>query len=398
MKRSTVIIGAVFIDVVMAVALLPWGDHGRIETTDFVNFYAAATIVREGHGAGLYQAAIETPIVQSILRRNVTDYFVHPPFEAAALAPLSYLSVEHAFVVWTLFNLTLLSLLPLVFGEFTQLVSRKPYTGLLGLVFPPALIALTLGQDSIIVLFTLSVAFLLYSKTKLFTSGMIMALASVKFQYVLTLALLFLLARKFRLVSGLLLGCVLLTLVSAIVTGPQGLVGYFRFLRDFDLHGGYGSIHPDLMVNLRGFLAGTGWADNVRLYSMVGSLVLIVVGFTCSRWVHTAESEVILFSLFVTIAVAASPHTHFADATILLLPMVLSMDRILRGPAMRLPEKLIAASCVLLFVEPVFLMVMGGHYWWNSRIYLMFPVIVFFLGALVFQLYCERVGLSSSAA
>src|SRR5450432_544281 len=165
MKRSTVIIGAVFIDVVMAVALLPWGDHGRIETTDFVNFYAAATIVREGHGAGLYQAAIETPIVQSILRRNVTDYFVHPPFEAAALAPLSYLSVEHAFVVWTLFNLTLLSLLPLVFGEFTQLVSRKPYTGLLGLVFPPALIALTLGQDSIIVLFTLSVAFLLYSKT-----------------------------------------------------------------------------------------------------------------------------------------------------------------------------------------------------------------------------------------
>jgi hypothetical protein len=190
----------------------------------------------------------------------------------------------------------------------------------------------------------------------------------------------------------------LLVLVSVLITGPSGLIGYLKFLRDFDLHGGYGSIHPDLMVNLRGFLAGTGWVDNVRLYSMIGSVVLIVVGFVCSRWTHTAESEAILFSLFVTIAVVASPHTHFADATILLLPILLSIDRILRGPAMRLPEKLIAASCALLFVEPVFLMVVGGHYWWNSRIYLMFPVIVFFLGALVFQLYCERVGLSSSAA
>jgi alpha-1,2-mannosyltransferase len=393
MKRSTVILGAIAIDVALAIALLPWGDHSRIETTDFVNFYAAATIVREGRGAGLYQAAIETPIVQSILRRKVTDYFVHPPFEAAALVPLSYLSVEHAFVVWTLFNLTLLSLLPLVFGEFTQLVSRKPYTGLLGLVFPPALIALTLGQDSIVVLFTISVAFLLYSKKKPFTSGVTMALASVKFQYVLILALLFLLARKFRLVGGLLLGCTLLVLVSVLITGPTGLIGYLKFLRDFDLNGGYGSIHPELMVNLRGFLAGTRWVNNVRLYSSLGSVLFILLAIICTRWMHGVKADALCFSLFVAVALVTSPHTHFADATILFLPLLVSLDWVLSKPVTGFVDKLIIALCVLMFLEPVALICIGGHYWWNSRIYWMFPVICLFIVGSAVELYLNKIAI-----
>jgi peptidoglycan/LPS O-acetylase OafA/YrhL len=60
-------------------------------------------------------------------------------------------------------------------------------------------------------------------------------------------------------------------------------------------------------------------------------------------------------------------------------------NRVIKGPA-----KLIATSCALLFAGPPILMSMGGHYWWNSRIYLMFLVILLFIGSLAATLYQSR--------
>jgi Glycosyltransferase family 87 len=117
MKRIVVLAGVVAIEIAMSIALMPWTNHDRIETTDFVNFYAAATIVRAGNGPILYKAETQDPVLRSILGRKSLDYFLHPPFFAAAMVPLSYLKVEHAFVVWTLFNLALIGLLPLILAE-----------------------------------------------------------------------------------------------------------------------------------------------------------------------------------------------------------------------------------------------------------------------------------------
>jgi hypothetical protein len=52
-KRAVVMVGVLVIEIVMAVVLVPSTDHARIETTDFLNFYVGATIVREGHGRTL---------------------------------------------------------------------------------------------------------------------------------------------------------------------------------------------------------------------------------------------------------------------------------------------------------------------------------------------------------
>jgi hypothetical protein len=390
MNKLIVISGVAVIEIVMAITLMPWIDRSHIRNTDFVNFYAAATIVRQGRGRDLYKGEIEAPIVESIVGRKVTGYFLHPPFEAAALVPLSYLPVERAFVVWTLLNSALLGLLPLILLGCVPFVARRPHLGLLGLLFPPALISLTLGQDSIIVLFVIAAAYLLCSKQLQFTGGLILALASIKFQFVLILALLLLSLRKFRLIAGLLLGCTFLTVISALVTGPRGLIEYSKYLRNFDLHDGYGNIHPELMVNLRGFLAAAMPLMNVRLYSTIGAVVFIGLGMMFSLRFHAQKTEALQFSLFAAISVVASPYTHFADATILLLPVFLAVDWCLSGRAIKVPEKLLAVSCALLFVEPIMLMIVAGHYWWNSRIYLMFPVIVLFMGSLGMTLYLNR--------
>jgi len=67
MKRAVILAGVVVIEIVIAIVLVPSTDHARIETTDFLNFYVGATIVREGHGRTLYQAETQQLALQSIL-------------------------------------------------------------------------------------------------------------------------------------------------------------------------------------------------------------------------------------------------------------------------------------------------------------------------------------------
>jgi len=390
MNKLIVILGVVVIEIAMAITLVPWTDHSHIETTDFVNFYAAATIVHAGDGARLYRPETQDQVLKSILGRKVPEYFLHPPFEAGALAPLSYLPIERAYVLWTLLNFSLLGLLPLVFAESATFVAQRHYLGLVGFVFPPVLAALTLGQDSIIILFAMSCAYLLYSKYRDFWGGVVLSLATVKFQYVLIVVVLLAFSRKWRLVAGFAAGCAFLMLISLAVTGPAGIVEYVKFVHSFDLHGGYGSLRPELMVNWRGFFSGTGWVRDVRLYSIIGSVILITGGILCSRSATTVESRELTFALYVAIAVAASPYAFFEDATILLLPIFLAVDWVLSRGRRGLAGKLIVFSCVSLFLCPVILMIVGGHYWWNSRIYLMFPVIVLFIVALMAELCLRR--------
>src|SRR5580692_9770458 len=322
MKRVVILAGVVVIEIVMAIVLVSSTDHARIETTDFLNFYVGATIVREGHGRTLYQAETQQLALKSILGRRVAEYYLHPPFEAAALVPLTYLRIERAFVIWTLINSALVGLLPLLFSGCISFVSRRPYLGLLGFAFPPVLASLTLGQDSILLLFV---------------------------------------SRKYRLIGGFVAGCAILAFVSVLITGVPGIIEYVGFVRQVDLHNGYGNVNPASMMNWRGLLAGFGWQDHQRLYAAIGSFMLIALGiFFASRWIRGANQE-LGFSLFVAIALAASPYNYFQDAAILLLPIFLVVDLIARNQVNGIRAKLLGLCCGLLFVWPAVLLIVGVH-------------------------------------
>jgi hypothetical protein len=390
MKRIGVLAGVAIIEVTMVFVLTAWTDHSHIETTDFLNFYAAATIVRQGQGHMLYRAATQEKALQDILGRRVAEFYLHPPFEAAALVPLSYLRIERAFVAWTLVNLALLGLLPLLFAEYISFVALKPHLGLLVFAFPPVLAALTLGQDSIAVLFLISGAYLLLTKKMDFYAGLLLALATVKFQYVLILALLLLFSRKFRLIAGFAVGCAALVIISLLVTGPEGILGYVRFVHQFDIHNGYGNIPPDRMMNFRGFCAALGWTQHLRIYSAVGSALLVALGFICSRSSPGVDGDKLNFSLDIPIALAAAPYNYFQDSTILLLPIFLVMDLVISGRFSKVRGKLIVACCIMLFLWPAILLAAGGHYFWNSRIHLFFPLILIFIFTLAAEIYQRK--------
>jgi hypothetical protein len=300
---------------------------------------------------------------------------------------LSYLKIEQAFVVWSLINAGLLGLMPLVLMPYAPVAAKRPYLGLLGFAFLPALTALTLGQDSILLLFIISSAYLLISKELELAAGLVLALALIKFQYLLILLPLLLVWRKSRVVAGFAVGGAFLVFVSWLIVGTGGLIEYVRFVRSFDLHSGYGGLNQALMVNWRGFLAGIGKAEPSSAYFWVGEIILLLPGLFCLRVPQTARTRALIFALFIAVALAAAPYAHFPDMTVLLLPIFLAGSYIQTAPGETAwGQKLIALCCVSLFVWPGLLLVLGGHYWWNSRIYLTFPVLLLFIVSLGFEL------------
>ena len=184
MRIWPVIVAVVVLEVAVAVTLAPLTTPARLKTTDFVNFYVGASIVRHGGGAQLYRRETQDAAYQSIAGYQSNQYFLHPPFEAAALMPLTFLSMEQAFVVWTLINVALLGCLPLLLMPCIPSVAPR---ALLGFGFLPVLVALTLGQDSILLLFVLTASYLLMFKQRDFAAGMVLALAAIKFQYLVIL-------------------------------------------------------------------------------------------------------------------------------------------------------------------------------------------------------------------
>jgi arabinofuranan 3-O-arabinosyltransferase len=389
-RAFIVIVSIVVVEMAVALTLVPLTDRARVETTDFVNFYVGASIVHAGNGANLYQREIQDVAFRSILGHTSTQYFLHPAFEAAAFAPMTMLNLEQAFILWTLINVALLGLLPLILMHCIPLVGERPYLGLLGFCFLPALTAVVLGQDSVLLLFVISSSYLLIRKEKEVAAGLMLSLATIKFQYVLILVPLLLLARKLRVGAGFGFGCAFLGVVFSLITGPRGLLEYFRFVRSFEAHSGYGGLNPTLMVNVRGLLAGLGRTAHSSVYVVVGGIGLFGLGAIASQTARDSQRRSLAFALYVTIALAAAPYAHFPDMTVLLLPLLLALDYIAGAGMKSISRKLICLCCVLMLLWPFVLLALGGHYWWNSRIYLVFPVIVLFIGALATELLSSQ--------
>ena len=47
-----------------------------------------------------------------------------------------------------------------------------------------------------------------------------------------------------------------------------------------------------------------------------------------ARWAPGAQNHAVAFAIYITVALLAAPYAHFADATMLLLPILLVIDHL----------------------------------------------------------------------
>jgi hypothetical protein len=347
--------------------------------TDFVHFYSAARMVREGLGPRLYDLALQQQFQARYAGRAGTN-FVHPPFETLIYLPFSIWTLGRAYLLWSTLNIALLLLT-------ARLLQRHLFPdwdwrlmGLASFLFVPVLVNLQQGQDSILLLFLFVSAFAALRDGREFAAGCLLACGLFKFHFALPLFLMTLPGRTRRFSAGFASVAAVLVLVSVAISHWGVLVDYPRCLLHFPETAG-AVLHPrEEMANLRG-LGALLSAGNARLGSAItwaGSLLifwLAIRGWSGGNNKNADEDANLAWSNAVIGATLVGYHQSPCDLTLLLLPLVLVLHwQVKEKEILRPLRALLLGTALLLFLPPLHLALLSYHQYSYAAI----PLLVLF--------------------
>lgn len=303
--------------------------HGRY--IDLRSFYAAGYMLRTGHAAQLYNYAAERLFQNALVSPDPRALpMMSPPFTALLFVPLSRLTFLQAHIVWSAINLLLLLACIALLKPFLTTLSARwnAAPALLFLTFLPAAVALLVGQLSILLLFLYCACFVSLRRNHNLLAGLILSLALIKFQIALPVALFYLIWRQWRFTTGFLTGTAVLTALSIRVVGLAAFAQYLHSLyfmtstvKADPIAQLYFGILPHQMPNLYGllftFTLGAPWSH------------LLILALSAALFAWTALQRPSLPLALLT-AILVSYHLFFYDLTLLLLPLSLLFDHLLR--------------------------------------------------------------------
>lgn len=222
--------------------LLDW--FGQIKGTDFIQFYAAGRLILEGRGSELY--VFEPPfgfpaqfeVEARILAPQVTEHrhaFVVPPYYALPFVPLALLPYLLALALWIALNVALLVATLRLLRPHVRLLQAGGHPGqapagripyLVALSFFPFLECQLDGQNSVVTLALVAAAYVALRDRRDVLAGAILGLGLYKPQLVLTIVLLLLIARRWRVALGFAGAGALVVGLSWALVGTKGMLDY----------------------------------------------------------------------------------------------------------------------------------------------------------------------------
>jgi hypothetical protein len=370
----------VFVSCLAAFAAARLSDSLR--GTDFPDFYCAARMLAEGQGHQLYSAAIQRQY-QAHYAGRVGTLYIHPPFEAALYLAVAWLPLRRAYLLWSLLSIVFLA------AGLRHLAKQGllPWDWRLGLAasltFVPVLLCVVQGQDSLLLILLVILAFTALRRNHAFAAGCWLALGLFKFQLILPLVLVLALTQsksaRGALVKGFSLVALGLAGLSLAVSGWRVFAVYPKFLTDLPRQQ-FAGIIPRAMANFRGVADlffhrdQSPWA--IAFVSIVSAAALIktFMGWKYTRYSSNPElsrnpdlsgssqhqfdrafANTVLFAMLV------SYHLNPHDLSLLLLPMIL----LLRDPPVTAlansSRRWIIALSAILFLPPLHLLALQAH-------------------------------------
>ena len=334
---------------------------------DFAMFYTAGRILADGQGRRLYDADLQLreqrEFAPAVEGRETPLPFNHPPFEGLLFVGLARLPYFTAYGIWTAINLGILLSLPRLLRPCVELLRE----GSVGVWLPAMLayfplgLALLQGQDTVLLLLLLVLAYRALQRNADLQAGCWLALGLFRPQIVLPLVLLVALQRGWRLVSGFAAVGAGLGLVSVMMVGWRAVLQYPEFVRQAER----ALVDPAAvlrMPNLHGLLATVGpslGASDCWINGLTAVVSIVLIGVTTRLWSSGRASVFDLgFSMVLVTAVLVSYHAFDYDLTLLLLPMALVADFVFRGGERRsgLSLALLLPIALLLFSPLHFLL------------------------------------------
>lgn len=275
--------------------------------------------------------------------------------EAVFFAPLSFLPYRAAYVVFFLLNIALLAVAFRIFRPYPTSLERI-WSFLPVAVFAaflPVTLALTQGQDSILLLVLFVAAYRELDREHNCSSGFLVGLTLFKFQYGIPVALLFLLWRRWRFLAGFVVTAAAMIAISLALTGVNGFVAYLHALTQMSSHftptyGTLYGIHPNLMPNLRGLVqATTQGASPATLLITAALSVFVLIGAATSRP---------SLPMALLAAILVSYHHLITDTTMMILPAGLALASALDRPTSAAASAIGGLSALIFLAPPILLL------------------------------------------
>ena len=375
-----------------------WNVRTRIARgdPDFTAFYAAATLVRSGHAVDIYnpseQFSAQTRFTDdSDLRRGPLRY-IHPPFEALLFVPFTFFPYRAAFILWDLANVGML-----VAIAVSLRTTLLPGSGihiwdlLLGLLaFFPIFANFFQGQDAILLLLVVALAFRAMKLRADFSAGCWMALGLFRFQLVIPLVLVLALWGRRRIALGFISVTAVLVLVSAVMVGWENLMRYPGYLWLWASVPGSGRTPRSLLPSLLGLITGWPRLDHIHwlvaIVLIVSAWLVIVVAGMKNRAQEPRFFD-FCFACAILASVLVGYNTSTYDLALLVLPLAVMLREGLTG----LVRVRLLLPIVPLLISPFWFLI--GMYWKNFNVIAIF--LLWWLFALRHELL-RRTGTASA--
>ncbi|MCX7423166.1 MAG: glycosyltransferase family 87 protein [Planctomycetia bacterium] len=206
---------------------------------DFAGFYVAAQILDRGYESKLYDRDLHDQLYHALLPnldKNDSIPYVHPPFVAGVLRPLTHLPYEAAVAVWFAISVSLYGAGCWFLIRSLRGLPRDQTTLILlmALSFEPFLMECWLGgQLSAVGFFSYAVAWLLFSRNRPIAAGMALGLSFYKPTLLLLMLPLLVVGRCGRILLGMTITGVFLAGLSLTFVGWDVSVGYLDVLLSF---------------------------------------------------------------------------------------------------------------------------------------------------------------------
>jgi hypothetical protein len=291
--------------------------------SDFSCFYRAGRMVLAGQGGRIYDLeasrSFDAKLRAAVVRPDqgfLTMAFLFPPFTLLFYAPLAALSYHAAELVCDVLNAAALMLCPLILWIKGMLRERQAALWLVASVFfYPVILSLLRGQPVPWILLFLTLTFVAFQEARDIAAGCLLALASIKPQFILPVVLTIFIARRWRTVIGFVGAEILLTASSIPLVGWRGTENFLRAISGDVLE------FPSLSPTIRGLiynLLRSRLSDGQLKNATVAVSVLLITA--CALYLaHHQPTTAAGFSLAITVGLLASVHAGLHDLLLLIL-------------------------------------------------------------------------------
>ena len=279
--------------------------------TDWVSFYSAASLVREGDGARLYDLTAQAGAQRAVFGPT-SDFFAFalPAFVAIVLAPLSTLPFAASYFVWLALNLALVAVFARIACRYLDGVPRRALLIACAAASTPVFLCLLNAQVDLFVLASILGCYALLRRDRPLGAGAVLALALVKPHVAAAFVLLLIVKGEWRALAAFAVVGATLLLGPALLFGPGVLRDQIALLSSFPSSSA-NHVSAEMMVNVRGAVTSVTGSSNVWLWAIPLAAIAIVSGAAAMRvWRARSAPDAQSWAIAMLLPLLYSPHMH----------------------------------------------------------------------------------------